>query len=198
MINNAGVLPQERQESKDCIELNLAVNFLAPLLLTSLLIPLLKRSAPSRIINVSSSMHKEGEINFDDMESKKGFDKYKAYSQSKLALILFTKKLALELDGSGVTVNALHTGVVGTEMTLKNVRKMNPVAAFVYKRTLLTPARGAKTSTYLATSPDVANVSGGYFVNCKQEKTTAMARDMALARRLFDAVEKKYLAHYLS
>ena len=198
LINNAGVLPQERQESKDCIELNLAVNFLAPLLLTSLLIPLLKRSAPSRIINVSSSMHKEGEINFDDMESKKGFDKYKAYSQSKLALILFTKKLALELDGSGVTVNALHPGVVGTEMTLKNVRKMNPVAAFVYKRTLLTPARGAKTSTYLATSPDVANVSGGYFVNCKQEKTTAMARDMALARRLFDAVEKKYLAHYLS
>lgn len=198
LINNAGVFPQERLESKDGIELNFAVNFLAPFLLTNLLLPLLKQSAPSRIINVSSSMHAEGKINFADLESKNVFNKYKAYANSKLALMLFTKKLAKELEGSGVTVNAMHPGAVGTEMTMQNVRKMNPLAAFVYKRTLLTPARGAKTSLYLATSPDAADVSGGYFVNCKRVKAAAMAGDMALAERLMSIAGNKYFAPYLS
>ena len=116
LVNNAGVLLQERQESGDGIELNLAVNFLAPFLLTNLLIPVLKSGAPSRIVNVSSSMHKEGKINFTDLESKKSFDKYTAYAQSKLALILFTKKLARDLKESGVTVNVLNPGIAGTEL----------------------------------------------------------------------------------
>src|SRR3989344_5022600 len=146
LINNAGVLPQARQESRDGIELNLAVNYLAPFLLTNLLVPLLKQITPSRIINVSSSMHTEGNIDFDDLENRRSFDKYKAYAQSKLALILFTKKLARDLKGSGVSVNALHPGVVGTEMTMQNVRKMNPIAAFFFKRTLVTPEQGAETS----------------------------------------------------
>lgn len=190
LINNAGVLPQERQESKDGIELNLAVNFLAPFLLTNLLLPLLKQSTPSRIINVSSSMHKEGIINFADLESKRSFDKYKAYAQSKLALLLFTKKLARELKGSGVTVNALHPGVVGTEMTMRNVRGMNPLAAFVFKRTLITPAQGAETSVYLATSPNVANVSGEYFDKKKIASASLLANDEALADKLWDVSAK--------
>lgn len=197
LINNAGVLPQERRESKDGIELNLAVNFLAPVLLTELLLPLLKQSAPSRIINVSSSMHVEGAIHFDDLESRKSFNKYRAYAQSKLALILFTKELARDLKGSGVTANALHPGVVGTEMTMQNIRTMNPLSAFFFKRTLITPAQAAKTSLYLATSPEVANVSGGYFVDCKQKKTTAMTEDLALARRLHKIIEETYLSSYL-
>lgn len=197
LIHNAGVLPQERQESKDGIELNLAVNFLAPFLLTYLLLPLLKKSAPSRIINVSSSMHREGEINFDDLESKKGFNKYKAYAQSKLALLLFTKKLATDLEGTGVTVNALHPGVVGTEMTMRNIHNMNPVTAFIFKRTLMTPAQGAKTSIFLATSSVVNGVSGEYFVDCTQEKTAAIAEDVALARDLCSLAEEKYLSSYL-
>ena len=130
-------------------------------------------------------MHKEGEINFEDLESKKSFDKYKAYAQSKLALILFTKKLAKDINGSGVTVNALHPGVVGTEMTMQNVRKMNPIAAFIYKRTLLTTAQGAETSVYLATSPDVANVSGEYFVNKKIAHASPLASDIAVADKLW-------------
>ena len=185
LINNAGVLSQEKQGSTDGIELNFAVNYLAPFLLTNLLLPLLKRNVPSRVINVSSSMHKEGEINFEDLESKKSFDKYKAYAQSKLALILFTKKLAKDINGSGVTVNALHPGVVGTEMTMQNVRKMNPIAAFIYKRTLLTTAQGAETSVYLATSPDVANVSGEYFVNKKIAHASPLASDIAVADKLW-------------
>ena len=190
LINNAGVLPQERQESKDGIELNLAVNFLAPFLLTHLLLPLLKQSAPSRIINVSSSMHQEGKINFSDLESTKSFDKYQAYAQSKLALILFTKKLAKELKGSDVTVNALHPGVIGTEITMQNVRKMNPVAAFLFKRTFVTPAQGAETSVYLATSPEVAQVSGEYFDKKKIVPASPIAFDEELATKLWDISAK--------
>lgn len=190
LINNAGVLPQERLESKDGIELNFSVNFLAPFLLTNLLLPLLKQSAPSRIINVSSSMHVEGEINFADLESKKSFNKYKAYAQSKLAWIMFTKKLARDLQGSGVTVNALHPGIVGTEMTMQNVRKMNPIAAFFYKRTLLTLEQGAETSVYLATSPEVEGVNGEYFVNKKIAAASLRASDMAVADKLWDISAK--------
>jgi NAD(P)-dependent dehydrogenase (short-subunit alcohol dehydrogenase family) len=193
LINNAGVLPQERQESKDGIELNLAINFLAPFLLTNLLLPLLKQSTPSRIINVSSSMHKEGQIDFADLESKKSFDKYKAYAQSKFALLLFTKKLARELKGSGVTVNALHPGVVGTEMTMRNVRTMNPLAAFVFKRTLITPVQGAETSVYLATSPEVTNVSGEYFAKKKIVKSSPQSYDMNVAEKLWALAKNKVL-----
>lgn len=197
LVNNAGVMPQERQESRDGIELNFAINFLAPVLLTRLLLPLLKKSALARIINVSSSMHTEGAIHFADLESKKSFDTYKAYAQSKLALLLFTKELARELEGSGVTVNALHPGVVGTEMTMRNVRKMNPVVAFFFKRTLLTPEEGSRTSVYLATAPEVSGVSGKYFADCKEEQTAAAAEDRETARRLLVVTEEKYLAPYL-
>ncbi len=186
LINNAGVLPQERRESEDGIELNFAVNFLAPFLLTNLLLPILRSSAPSRIVNVSSSMHKEGRINFADLESKKSFDKYAAYAQSKLALLLFTKKLAKDLDGSGVTVNALNPGIVGTEMTMQNVRKMNPMLAFFYKRTLLTPEQGADASAYLATSPEVASVSGEYFERTKIAPASSLASDTAVADKLWN------------
>lgn len=190
LINNAGVLPQGRQESKDGNELNFAVNFLAPFLLTNLLLPLLKRSAPSRVVNVSSSMHGEGRIAFEDLQSKKSFNKYAAYAQSKLALILFTKKLAQDLRGSGVAVNAVNPGVVGTEMTLQNVRMMNPLVAFFYKRTLLTPEQGAEASVYLATSPDVENMSGEYFDRKKIARASPQAFDMAAAEKLWDISAK--------
>ncbi|MDD2657723.1 MAG: SDR family oxidoreductase [Candidatus Pacebacteria bacterium] len=193
LINNAGVMPQERQESKDGIELNLAINFLAPFLLTTLLLPLLRQSAPSRIVNVSSSMHKEGEINFNDLESKKGFDMYKAYAQSKLAIVLFTKKLAKDLKGSGVTVNALHPGVVGTEMTMRNVRAMNPILALLFKRMLITPAQGAETSVYLATSPEVAGISGEYFDKKKIVPASPRVYDMDVAEKLENIAKTKVL-----
>ncbi|OGM92827.1 hypothetical protein A2935_03850 [Candidatus Wolfebacteria bacterium RIFCSPLOWO2_01_FULL_47_17b] len=186
LINNAGVLSQERQESIDGIEFNFAVNYLAPFLLTNLLLPLLKQSAPSRIVNVSSSMHIEGKINFEDLESKKSFDKYKAYAQSKLALILFTKKLAKELSNDEVTVNALNPGVVGTEMTMQNVRTLNPIVAFIYRRTLITATKGAETSIYLAISSDVANISGKYFENKKITKTSPRADDEESANKLWN------------
>lgn len=193
LLHNAGVLPQERQESKDGIELNLAVNYLAPFLLTNLLLPLLKASAPSRVILVSSSMHREGSINFNDLESKKNFDKYKAYAQSKLALLLFMKKLAKDLEGSGVTVNALHPGVVGTDMTMQNVRKMNPLAAFLFKRTLITPEQGAATSVYLATVPEVATINGEYFDTKKVVPSSPESYDLRVAEKLWDFAKIKVM-----
>ncbi|HQT83021.1 MAG TPA: SDR family oxidoreductase [Candidatus Paceibacterota bacterium] len=195
LINNAGVLPQERQESEDGIELNLAVNFLAPFLLTNLLLPLLKANAPARVINVSSSMHTEGDIDFADLEGKNHFDKYKAYAQSKLALLLFTRKLARDLKGTGVTANALHPGVVGTEMTMRNVRGMNPVTAFVFKRTLISPAQGAETSVYLATSPEVAEVSGAYFDKKKAVPASPLADDKESAEKLWDIAETNVMLY---
>ena len=135
-------------------------------------------------------MHKEGRIDFTDLEGKKDFDKYKAYAQSKLALLLFTKKFAKDLAGTGVTVNALHPGVVETEMTMQNVREMNPVAAFIFKRTLITPAQGAVTSVYLAMSPEVANVSGKYFEKMETVSASPLADDEALADRLWDVAVK--------
>ncbi|TSC54583.1 MAG: hypothetical protein LiPW30_49 [Parcubacteria group bacterium LiPW_30] len=196
LINNAGVLPQEREVSKDGIELNFAVNFLAPFLLTKLLLPLLKQSSPSRVINVSSSMHTEGEIDFEDLESAKSFDKYKAYSQSKLALILFTKKLAKDLRGSGVTVNALHPGVVDTEMTMKNVRKMNPIASFFFKRTLISSKEGAETSVYLASSPLLVDVTGKYFVNKEINNAHASTEDTVLREKIW-LVAEKYTRNFI-
>lgn len=190
LINNAGVLPQERMISEDGIELNFAVNFLAPFLLTNLFLPLLKQSTPSRIINVSSTMHAEGEIDFEDLESKKSFNKYKSYSQSKLALILFTKKLAKNLKGSGVTVNALHPGVVGTEMTMQNVRKMNPITAFFFKKTLVTAKQGAETSVYLVISPLLMNTTGEYFVDKKTEKASLFTEDSLLQEKIWAVAEK--------
>jgi NAD(P)-dependent dehydrogenase (short-subunit alcohol dehydrogenase family) len=186
LINNAGVLEQTRKRSRDGFEMDFVVNYLAPFLLTDLLLPVLKASAPSRIVNVSSSMHTEGVINIDDLQSENHFDRYQAYAQSKLALLLFTKKLAKELKGSAVTVNALHPGVIGTEMTMQNVRTMNPIFAFIFKRTLITPAQGAETSVYLATSPEVANVSGEYFDNKKIAAASPFADDTALTDRLWD------------
>ena len=190
LINNAGVLEQTRKLSRDGLEMDLAVNYLAPFLLTNLLLPALKAGAPSRIVNVSSSMHAEGAINFDDLQGEVHFDRYQAYAQSKLALILFTKKLAKDLEGTGVTVNALHPGVIGTEMTMRNVRTMNPVAAFIFKRTLLTPAQGAETSVFLATAPDVANISGEYFDKKKIATVSPLADNAALADKLWDISTK--------
>lgn len=201
LINNAGVMEHERVLSRDGYELDLAVNFLAPYLITSRLLPLLKASAPARIVNVSSRLYQQGRIDFDDLQSEQHFDLHKTYAQSKLALILFTKQLARSLAGTGVTVNALHPGVVDTKMNRENIAHMNPLVRFavrvMLKGTFLSPEEGARTSVYLATSPEVAGVSGEYFADCKQEKTTAAAEDMGTAERLCAVTEEKYLAPYL-
>jgi retinol dehydrogenase 12 len=186
LVNNAGIMERTRKVSRDGIELTFAVNHLAPFLLTKLLLPTLKASAPSRIVNVSSDAHRSAVINFDDLEAKQQFSFFRVYGQSKLANILFTRQLASLLQGTGVTANALHPGVVATKL-------FDLIPAFVRgvaKMFMLTPAQGAETSVYLASSPEVANVTGKYFSKKKIAPISDAAQNADTAERLWQVSEE--------
>ncbi len=187
LVNNAGLWEAKRKESDDGIEMNFAVNHLAPFMMTNLLLDIIKKSAPARIISVASTAHKYGKMRFSDLEGKKSWGSMQSYAQSKLANILFTRRLAKDLEGSGVTANCLHPGVVNTQL-------FNKLPGFIQKVSslfMITPEKGAQTSIYLATSPDVENITGEYFDKRKIAKTTAHARDMQVADTLWE-VSKEY------
>ena len=172
LINNAGVYMTERRTSRDGFEMTLAVNHLAHFLLTNLLLPLLKRSNAPRVVTVSSMVHTSGRIAFDDMNCEQSFDAYHAYANSKLANALFANELARREPW--LTSNSLHPGVIGTKLLH---------AAFSMQGGSL--AAGARTSVYLATSPEVAKVTGSYFDDCTEVAASAQALDPQLARRLW-------------
>uniref|UniRef100_A0A1B6DCI5 Retinol dehydrogenase 13 n=1 Tax=Clastoptera arizonana TaxID=38151 RepID=A0A1B6DCI5_9HEMI len=167
LINNAGVMRCPYTKTKEGFELQLGVNHLGHFYLTNLLLDLLKKSAPSRIINVSSIAHTRGKINKDDLNSEKNYDPGDAYAQSKLANILFTKELASKLKDTGVTVNAVHPGIVDTEITRHMGFAKSYVATLLLKPIIWmfikTPLQGAQTSLYAALSPDLDKVSGKYY-----------------------------------
>ena len=181
LINNAGVWDFKRRESKDGIENIFATNYLAPFLMTNLLLDLLKKSSPSRIINVTSGMH-YGKINFDDIEFKNNFSGAKAYRQSKLALILFTRLLAKKLEGTGVTVNSTHPGMNKTNLG----RDAGGFSKIIFKLMGKDPKIGAETSIYLASSPNVENITGEYFSQKKIKKSSKESYDINLAKKLWD------------
>ena len=185
LINNAGVWDFKRRESKDGIENIFATNYLAPFLMTNLLLDLLKKSSPSRIINVTSGMH-YGTINFDDIEFKNNFSGAKAYRQSKLALILFTRFLAKKLEGTGVTVNTAHPGMNKTNLG----RDAGGFSKMIFKMMGNDPKIGAETSIYLASSSDVKNISGEYFAKKKIKKSSKESYNMILAKKLWDISEE--------
>ncbi len=186
LINNAGIWESKRRLSKDNIEMNFAVNHLAPFLLTNLLLDLIKKSAPARIINVASEAHRQGKIYFDDIEFEKKFSSLKSYAQSKLANILFTKKLSQQLKGTGVTVNCLHPGVVSTNL----FDKMPKLLVKAMELFMISPEKGAKTTIYLATSPEVENTSGEYFDKSRPKKPDTIALRQDIADKLWEISEK--------
>ncbi len=186
LLNNAGVARLRRSLTVDGFETTFQVNYLSPFLLTDLLLPLLKRSAPSRIINVSSVAHYGSHIDLGDLQLERGYRVMRAYSQSKLALVLFTHELARRLEGTGVTANCLHPGAVATNIW---GNALGP-ASFLGKVTrlfLLSPEKGARTQVYLASSPEVEAVSGEYFEFNGRKKSSTESYDQALAERLWDA-----------
>ncbi len=187
LVNNAGLWEMKRNESEDGIEMNFAVNHLAPFLLTNLLLETIRSSAPARIVNVSSAAHRQGKMRFNDLEGKQSWGSMRSYAQSKLANIFFTMKLAKQSEGSGVTVNCLHPGVVSTQL----FDKMPVLLRKLFGLFMISPEKGAQTSIYLATSPEVENISGEYFAKMKIAKTTAHARDMRVADMLWE-VSKEY------
>ena len=189
LINNAGVFWGRRQVTGDGLEATFAINHLGHFLLTQLLEEELKASAPSRIVNVSSSAYKAARLNLADLQSERGYDAMRAYGNSKLANILFTYELARRLDGSGVTANCLHPGVVRTRIG-RNAPPLVWLFFLVMKPLLLSPAKGAATTVYLATSPEVERVSGKYFVKQVPQPTAARTYTEETARRLWELSEK--------
>lgn len=191
LINNAGVVNNNRQLTADGYEGMFGVNHLAPFLLTQLLLPALKAGAPARIVNVASDAHRfvQG-LDFDDLQSERGkFPAMKKYGASKLCNIYFTRELAKRLEGSGITVNAVHPGWVATGLGGQN-GLLGKVLTAAQKPFARTPEKGAESSIYAATSPELTGVSGKYYFNCKEHRPSRAACDDVAAKKLWDISEK--------
>jgi retinol dehydrogenase-14 len=186
LVNNVGGYWAHRHVTADGLEHTFALNHLAPFLLTELLLDRLRASAPARVVTVSSGAQSMGRIDFDDLQGAVRYDGQKAYNQSKLANVLFTYELARRLEGSGVTANVLHPGVVrtafGREDGLRWMRLLLPLV----RPFLKSPERGAATSIHLASAPELERVSGRYFVNGKEKRSSPRSYDEQTARRLWD------------
>jgi NAD(P)-dependent dehydrogenase (short-subunit alcohol dehydrogenase family) len=201
LINNAGTAIVRRTLSADGIEMTVAGNHLGPALLTWLLLDLLKSSAPSRIVNVSSEAHRGARFDLNSVEPaaqnpgprRRGFGpppSLKAYGQSKLMMNAFTFELARRLQGTGITVNCLHPGVVATNIWPSDAPLIFRMIMAVAKPFMLTPKRGAATSLYLATSPEVATVSGEYFIKSKRAEPSPVSRDPKVIAGVWEWTER--------
>ncbi len=189
LANNAGLMMGDHTLTEDGIEYTFAVNHLAYFLLTDLLLDALKASAPSRIINVSSMGHCFGNVNFDDLQGEKKYNDLRAYNQSKLCNVMFTYELARRLDGTGVTANCLHPGGVATNFASSAAPFMNVIMK-LSKPFLISAEKGAKTSVYLASSPDVEGVTGKYFDNCHAIRSSRRSYDVDAQKKLWEVSEK--------
>jgi len=193
LVNNAGVVMVKRKETSDGFEQSIGINHLGHFLLTLLLIEPLKAATQGRIVNVSSGAYKAGKIHFEDPHLHKGYNPIKSYAQSKLANVLFTQALARRLSGTSVTVNCLHPGAVGTSIGVdRNTGFGTRIMAFVGKLPFfLSPEEGARTAVYLATSPDVAGITGRYFYQQKEQQLKKHAVDDASAERFWTWSEEQ-------
>lgn len=186
LINNAAVASFQRRTTALGLELDFATNYLGPFLLTNLLLDRLKASAPARVINVASDTHKSVKaIPWDDLQGERTYDPRAAYNLSKLLDILFTYALAARLGGSGVTANCLHPGWPIRTNLDREARGLFGLVSKVSKRFAVSAEQGASTSIYLATSPEVWGISGGYFTSCRAVTSSALSRDDAAAERLW-------------
>ena len=190
LLNNAGAFFQSRELSPDGIEKTFALNHLGYFLMTALLLDRLKGSTPARIVNVASGAHVGGKLDFDDLQNAKAYSGWRAYQQSKLANIYFTYELARRVEGTGVTANCLHPGFVATRFGNNNAGWLSAVFGVAKSLLAKSEADGAKTSIYLAGSPEVATVSGKYFDECKAVRSSPVSYDEKAARELWRVSEK--------
>jgi NAD(P)-dependent dehydrogenase (short-subunit alcohol dehydrogenase family) len=200
LINNAGVYLTTRQLTSDWIETTWAVNHLAPFLLTNLLLEKLKGSAPARIITTASDAHVGATIPFDDLDGTRAYARHSMagpgfarYAETKLANVLFTSELARRLDGTGVTANCFHPGLVATGIT-RDVRGAGRMTVKVMNAFSRSPKQGAETLVWLVDSPDLDGVSGGYFGNKRRLEPAAAGRDMDVAGKLWDVSVEQTLS----
>lgn len=188
LVNNAGFISLDRQLTEDGFERQFGVNHLGHFLLTTELMDIIPSGG--RIVNVSSGAHKTGKIYFDDINLTKGFNVIKAYSQSKLANVLFTRELASRLESRGITVNCCHPGAVATNIGISRDTGFGKTVTGMLKPFFQTPEQGARTAIYLASSKDVEGVTGEYFYKCKIAKSSKRSKDMELAKRFFEFSER--------
>jgi NAD(P)-dependent dehydrogenase (short-subunit alcohol dehydrogenase family) len=189
LVNNAGIIQSKRTETPDGIELTLAVNHLAPFLLTNLLLDLLKKSAPSRIITVSSEARRGAQIDFEDLQSERRYRPFKVYGMTKLANILFTYELAERLEGTGVVANSLHPGGVNTNFGNNN-RSFGTLIFRAFKPFMRTPEQGANTVVYLAVSPEAGKMTGRYLTDRKVVFSFEDPHDEVVQKRLWEVSEE--------
>jgi retinol dehydrogenase-14 len=186
LVNNAGSVNAGREVTEDGIERTFAVNHLGPFLLTNLLLDLLRRSAPARLVTVASIAHRHGEMPFDDLQFEKGgYGVMRAYARSKLANVLFTAELARRLTGSGVTANCLHPGTVATNIWSHAPWYAQPLLAAA-KPFMISAAKGADTIVHLAASPEVEGQTGGYYEGNRRVLPSRLAQDDVVAKALWD------------
>lgn len=186
LLNNAGALFANREETVDGIERTWALNHLAYFLLTNLLLEPLQKAAPARVVCVASGAHRSLRgLEWEDLEGRRRYRAFRAYSQSKLANILFAREMARRLEGTGVTVNALHPGFVATSFMQGNGR-LGALLRLSASLFATDSEQGAKTSIYLASSPEVEGISGRYFKKCRETRPSKAALDDEAARRLWD------------
>ena len=188
LVNNAGFISLDRQETKEGLERQFGINHVGHFLLTTELLSVMGKGA--RIVNVASGAHKVGNIHFDDINLTKGYNVITAYSQSKIANVLFTRELAARVADKGITVNCCHPGAVATNIGIDRETGFGKTITGMLKPFFLTPAQGAKTAIFLATDKSVETVTGEYFYKCKIAKSSRRSKDMALAKRLFELSEE--------
>jgi NAD(P)-dependent dehydrogenase (short-subunit alcohol dehydrogenase family) len=185
LVNNVGGFWATRKVTVDGLERTFAVNHLAPFLLTDLLLERLRACAPARVVTVSSGAQAMGRIDFEDLQGERGYSGQRAYNQSKLANVLFSYELARRLDGSGVTANVLHPGVVRTGFGQEDPSPGMRLLTGVVRPFMKTPQQGAATSIYLAASPQVADVTGRYFAHRRPKRSARRSYDRDVAARLW-------------
>ena len=198
LVNNAGATFPRRAVTPEGVERTLAVNHLAPFLLTSLLLDLLRASAPARVVNVASVAHGHGRLDLDDLAMEHGYRPFAAYSRSKLANVLFTRELARRLEGTGVTANAVHPGLVRSALMDHSgaVRRAGwQLIHVVYRRSSRSPEEGAEWIVQLAAAPELEGVTGRYFAEGEDVEPAAAARDPELAARLWAVSEGAHRRH---
>ena len=189
LVNNAGLVQSTRTETVDGLESTFAINHLASFLLTNLLLDMLKQSAPSRVVTVSSEAERWGNIDFDDLQSKNKYRGFPVYGMTKLANIMFTYELAERLKGTGVTATCMHPGAVNTRFGTNNRGPMT-ILFRAFKPFMRTPEQGADTVIWLASSPEVEGVSGRYYADRKPLEPKKIANDPAARRRLWEESER--------
>lgn len=188
LVNNAGFISLDRQETEEGLERQFGINHIGHFLLTMSLLDLMGEGG--RIVNVASGAHKTGKIHFDDINLTKGFNVIKAYSQSKLANVLFTRELARRVKDRGITVNCCHPGAVATNIGIDRDTGFGKTVTRLLKPFFQTPEQGARTAIFLASDDSVSDVTGEYFYKCRIAKSSKRSKDMELAKKLFEFSEE--------